>query len=713
MSRKSLILCLAALAAMILGTGIAVAFLYSGTGDRSDRSRSRLSDDGRYELLYAVPSDAVLVGCFSRASSACAGPLAGFSFPSALSAAFEDGSLASFEKSDLTVSMHYSGKLLPLYVFDASRATEEGIAAMETLASEKGMSFGKTEDAVLVSESESLVRSALRHVDKRVSVVDAPGFVDAASASGGDDVLIMSHVHAQKLMGAMVSDKLVRKARFFEKFADWCVFDVKWDGDVLLDGRVLYDGDANEFLTVLASGTPAVSSVSEVLPSYTLSALALPLKKPEMYVEAYKAHVDSRQELQGLQAKQAAAEKRTGMAPEKFFENIGISEIAQASFKVAGNVEKVNLMKVRKSDVISSGEYPYSGYAALVFGNMFILQDESRCNVIGDWVVTGSAAAIAEFTEEKALNYTLKEYLADAGSTDLLAEKPALAVSYLSLTEDASYLSSAVRKDFYSKICGLYDGCDICPVVMTLGKDKEGATVQIRTSRLDVQKTKAPVTERDTDVTVPEGPFKVKNSHTGKMNTFYQNASKAICLRDENGKDLWGVPLGKDICGTAHNVDYYANGKLQIIFGAGSEIYVIDRLSRFVSGFPVNLGKEILIGPDVYDFSGARKYNIIVLHKDNTIEMYNLKGQKPSAWKGITSAETIKSLPERITLGGNDFWVVRTSIQTLIYPFYGGASLTVFEGDKKIRPDSEVKAVDGTSVKVLCYDGKTRTVKLK
>lgn len=713
MSRKSLILCLAALAAMVLGTGIAVAFLYSGSGDASDRNKSRLSDDGRYGLLYAVPSDAVLVGCFSRASSACSGPLSGFSFPSALYAAFEDGSLASFEKSDLTVSMHYSGKLLPLYVLDASRATEEGIASLESLADEKGMYSGKTEDAVLVSESESLIRSALRHVEKRVSVVDAPGFAEAASAAGGDDVMIMSNIHAQKLMGAMVTDRLVRKARFFEKFADWCVFDVQWDGDVLLDGRVLYDGDANEFITVLASGIPAVSSVSEVLPSYTLSAVALPLKKPELYVEAYKAHIDSRQELQGLQARQGAARKKTGMDPEMFFENIGISEIAQASFKVSGNVEKVNLMKVRKPDVISAGAYPYPGYAALVFGNLFTLQDESCCNVIGDWVVTGSPAAIAEFTEEKALNYTLKEYLADAGSADLLAEKPALAVSYISLTEDASYISSAVRKDFADKIAGLYDGCDICPVVMTIGKDKEGASARIRTCRLDVLKTKAPVTERDTDVIVPDGPFKVKNSHTGKMNTFYQNASKAICLRDENGKDLWGVPLGKDICGTAHNVDYYANGKLQIIFGAGSEVYVIDRLSRFVSGFPVNLGKDILIGPDVYDFSGAKKYNIMVLHKDNTIEMYNLKGQKPAAWKGITSAETIKALPERITLGGNDFWVVRTSIQTLIYPFYGGSALTAFEGDKKIRPDSDVKPVDGTSVEVLCYDGKTRTVKLK
>ena len=127
----------------------------------------------------------------------------------------------------------------------------------------------------------------------------------------------------------------------------------------------------------------------------------------------------------------------------------------------------------------------------------------------------------------------------------------------------------------------------------------------------------------------------------------------------------------------------------------------------------MELGKEILIGPDVYDFNGTRKYNVMVLHKDNTVEMYNLKGQKPSSWKGIHPAETVKALPEMLAVGGSSFWVVRTSIQTLIYPFYGGEALTRFTGDQMIRPDSEVKAVDGMTVQFQCYDGKTRTVKLK
>ena len=93
--------------------------------------------------------------------------------------------------------------------------------------------------------------------------------------------------------------------------------------------------------------------------------------------------------------------------------------------------------------------------------------------------------------------------------------------------------------------------------------------------------------------------------------------------------------------------------------------------------------------------------------------MYNLKGQKPASWSGIRPSEIIRGLPERIIVGGNTFWVVRTSVQTLIYPFGGGQPLTAFQGDQMVLPDSEVKVVDGSAVELQCYDGRSRTVKLK
>ncbi len=728
MSRKSIILCLSLLIVLLLGLGVAIAILYSGTGG-SDRGGREYSFDGSRQCLSAVPSDAVLVSSFANAGSASEDILSVFSFPSQLSQKIEDGSLASLKRCSMAVSLHYAGKLHALYVLDLDRATDATASGLEAFLGEAGLHFTKMGGLIAISSSEPLVKASARHYEKNVSIADAPGFENALASVGGEDVVLVSNVYAGKLLPAIMASGASRMSSFVERTADWMAFDVtsRSDVPVSLIGTMLYEGEPDEFLTVLENCRPGVSEVAEVLPSYVSSVVTLPIKGVEEYISAYQSFIDSRQALQGFRSRQKTLGTSAGIMPEDFVRLLDIRELASAALIVDSKLEHINLIRVGSKDAAlifkgnevkslkeASGIYTwaYPAFIASVFGKRFELPDESCFTYIGGWVITGSKAAINEYVENGALDYTLQEYMADAGKSSLLSAKSAVAAAYYSLTGDVKKLSADLKPDMLKAVSSLAGDCDYAPVIFTLTKEKEQMKASVEIHTLSMQKTKAPSHERDTVVLVPTGPFEVKNSHTGKMNTFYQNAQKAICLKDETGKDLWGVPFGKPLCGTAHNVDYFANGKLQIIFGAGSSIYVIDRLGRYVTGFPLDLRKEITLGPDVYDFSGARKYNIMVLHKDNTIQMYNLKGKQPEAWKGITAEETIKALPELLKVGGKDFWVVRTSIQTLIFPFYGGEPLTVFEGNSKIKPDSEVKVVDDTSVQVFSYDGRSRDIRL-
>ena len=708
MSRSSLILCLSVLAVLVVGTGVAVGLLYSGVDSGKSEKSSKVVSQDRYKLLAAVPSDAVLVACFSN-----------------------KGML----DSRMAVSMHYSGKLLPLYVYDAGKPSEtpsEQASALIDSLSGKGMTarYAVAERSMVVaSESEALVQSSLRHIDKSMSVMDAPGFADASGMVTSGDVLIVSNVHASYLLPAVFTKKYSSYSGFMSRLSDWTAFDISEGGKSFsLDGTVVYDGDADEFMTVLQKAQPAVSSLSSMIPSYTVFAATLPLGSLDGYVEGYKSFLDSRQLLQKNNAVQKSLAGKAGVSPYDLMASIGIKEVASVSFMAGGKLETVNLIKTdreipevlfkgmegfsKKSYVPAVHSWPYAGFAAAVFGNLFSLADESCFTWMNGWVIAGSMNAVQEYVDGKALEYTLGQYMSDASQSDLLAGRKSSFVAYFSFSEDYKMLDNAFKTAFLEFAAPLYKDSEYSPAVVSVAPGKSAPSVSAKVLKLQLQKTKAPVFERDTTVVVPKGPFQVKNSGSGKMNNFYQNSHLSLCL-SENGKDLWGVPFKEPICGTAQNVDYYANGKLQIVFGAGSKIYMIDRLGRYVSGFPVDLGKDILIGPDVYDFNGTHKYNVMVLHKDNTLEMYNLKGQKPSSWKGIHAPETVKALPEKITVGGNSYWVVRTSIQTLIYPFYGGEALTTFKGDQMIRPDSNVKVVDGTAVEVTCYDGKVRTVKLK
>lgn len=734
MDRKTIILCLAVLAVLVLGTGVAVAFLYSGSEKETEIAGSKVADEDRYLLLSAVPSDAVAAACFSNAENA----------PQAV---FEDlGISGDLLNSRVAVSLHYSGTLVPLYLLDAGKAaaspSDETASFVGQLRSKgyvaeyvdcssvaDGSSRIARHSLVVASTSEPLVRSSLRHIGRSVSIMSSHGFAQASAAVSGENVLFMSNSYAGKLMPAVFTRNYSSYSGFVSRLADWTVLEIKAGKEGIgFAGTAVSDGDASEFVNVLKASVPAHSSVAEVLPSYTQFAASLPVGDLDSYVEAYEAYLDTRQSLQKHNVQLKELGNRMGVSPYQFMQMIDVEEVAVASFAAGSGQEKVVLMKAgsddleivfKGTDVKSLKQYepaihswPYASFASVMFGSLFALKDESCFTWKDGWIITGSMAAVKEYVEGRTLGYTLQEYLADASCEDLLSRQKSSFVSYFSFTADSRFLPSVFRDQFLNKWEGEYAGAEYVPAVLHAGTGKKGFVIEASISRHTLQRTKAPAFARDTTVVVPKGPFEVTNSGTGRKNRFYQNAHLSLCL-SEDGKDLWGVPFKEPLCGTAHNVDYFANGKLQILFGAGSSLYIIDRLGRYVKGFPVDLGKPILLGPDVYDFNGTRKYNVMVLHKDNTVEMYNLKGQKPSSWAGIRPVEKIKALPERIVVGGSSFWVVRTAIQTLIYPFYGGEPLSTFTGDQMIRPDSEVRAVDDTSVEASCYDGKTRVVRLK
>ena len=179
------------------------------------------------------------------------------------------------------------------------------------------------------------------------------------------------------------------------------------------------------------------------------------------------------------------------------------------------------------------------------------------------------------------------------------------------------------------------------------------------------------VPEPEATVAVPEGPFEVRNCGTGKINSISQREDFSLEMKDEKGAVLWTYALPGKICGRIAQIDYYANRKIQYLFICGSSLYLLDRLGHIVKGFPVQLSSEVLLGPDAYDFSGAGRYNIMVLNRDGSIDMYNLKGEKPASWKSIRPAEAAIGLPELLEKGNRSWWVVRSSEKSLVYGFYG------------------------------------------
>ena len=71
----------------------------------------------------------------------------------------------------------------------------------------------------------------------------------------------------------------------------------------------------------------------------------------------------------------------------------------------------------------------------------------------------------------------------------------------------------------------------------------------------------------------------------------------------------------------------------------------------------------------------------------------------------------MKNLPELLESKGKRYWVVRTSVRTLVYPFEGGEPLVKEDGARMLKPDARLTPTS-RGVSGECYDGKTRDFKL-
>ena len=721
MNRKTLTILIATAVVLIGGIVFAVVELYSGTerGPEPEVDSRFLENNS---LIKAVPSDAAIVLCFKNFGHACEllgdslavfGELASNKFDRI--AAARSGEL---RRVPAIMSVHYSKDIPPLLIIEAKKAIADSTAELKNLlamADSSGLLTRINGDLVLISSSETIINSSVRHLEEGHSILETKGFKEIASSGieTGDDVIFFSNAYADNILGAFLSRRHRKANAFVKDISEWTAFRITGHSETGagMRGTLLYSNDPYYYLNVLSHAGSSSVEIADAVPGNVDFIVDIPIGNITAYIKAYRNHLDSRSRLDKYESILQSQKKEYGKNAEEWAQSLDIKEIAAVNLHLGGKLRKILLLRpgARMSEETASAAN-HAGFARTIFGEVFTGEDESTGRLVGKWIVIGSEDCVAGYSETDFLKETLSVRLKSEG-LDRIPQKNCAAWMYHSLSEDPNQLDANFTPMMAKGIRNILKGAAYVPVVLSVVSDGGNMALEFNLDRIEVSKgTVALSAARDTTVNVPQGPFKVLNCATGKINTLYQNSHLSICLRDENGKDVWGVPFKSKIRGYVQEVDYYNNGKIQYLFAAGSQMFLIDRLGRFVSGFPSETGKKIAAGPAVYDFTGAKGYTAMLLHTDNTVGYYDLHGKQVPSWKGITADETIKSLPELLEGNGVRYWVVRTSAQAMVFPFTGGEPLVKGEGNRMIRPDSKIEITD-KGFSAVCYDGKERTFK--
>ena len=699
-----------------------------GRSPEPSQTEPRSSSVSHSEVLKAVPSDAAAVLCFQNARSGLeliTDKTAAFSTLISGSQLFrrfisELKDSALLKSQHMAVSVHYTGSLEPLMIIDCGKSQSDTTSTqgdLLSLAESANLSASLVRHGsvtyMIISASETIVNSSKRHLSGDVSILDDGSFASLARQMDSKDVVFFSHNYADKLMGAYFGRPLRQHSSFVRKAADWTAFDINdiTSRHIQMQGRSLCSDSRSQFMHVLRDNPSGECRFAEGVPEQTWYALALGPASLESWLSSYESYLDASSMLGKHESACASLKSRTGMSLQKWASEFKLCEAVMAGWTdVENNDHEAVILRSSKPRKVSSDTQPFDDGDAVsaLYGSVFQIPSDAVSAAVGDWTAIGDEESVADWVSHMKGGEVLQNFL-DQISVSAPGKGSAMA-GYFSMDRSASRLDELFRPVLASDFAATLDGVAYEPVVFSYGKD--GFTWDSYRLESSDRSAAASVARaaHNTGIEIPAGPFRVTNSATGRTNLFYQNQQLSLCLKEESGKGLWGVPFKTPICGYASNVDYYANGKLQILFAAGSSLYIIDRTGRFVSGFPVDLGKDILLGPALSGEPGA--YKVMVIHTDNTVGVYGLDGQPDPAWLGLSVDGTITSMPALVTNGDMSCLVVRTTAGTQIFGPQGGEPLYTKTGSKAISRDSAVEISEGGTVTFTCNDGKKRKIQL-
>ena len=730
MNKRSIIVY--SVVAVLLLAGIGYFFCTLFFGDSGESVRTDRLTDG----VEAIPSDAIFLfesGSFSEIENmtdegSALGRLIGC-IPSVSS------------EWEAALSMHYSSKnaVSPLLVLSIPEKTDPSLFLEELLGECREViekryeqltvyksavpdaSFAVWGHFLIASPSMVIVESSLRHLENGSSIKDNPMYTDISGVTSERGVLHVNFSNLGKLFSGAADRKYVSFASFFQSIADWGCFGLdNGDSPVTFDGRVVSGRPGERYADVLLTQRGSRPDVYSIVPHNASYVLTLPMSSVDDYARAFQKWLSAAGRKKDYDYVNTVASKQDSLdiSTGEFVRSLDIKELSVFSYVSGGSEHKILAFRTDNRKALRNYKdtvctYLFKGYIPAYMGEVFRPSAEDAYCVLGDWVLVGEQEEIQTLRQEwkRGAFFSLQEYLEQTPAAEELRE-----ITCMSLMVNVSRYSDSLETYFkkqYRNVVGNSFGNKNFELAV-LNTCRVGDRLAVRTSLYSEDLESLPVpgnqaqanaVVEDVPVTVPQGPFPVKNFIDGSTNYLEQLDNNNLRLLGRSRNPVWTVKFDRPLCGTVRQIDYLKNDKLQMLFGAGNKVYLLDRLGRMVRDFPVTLDKEILLGPDVYDFKGSKDYTMMILHTDNTVAQYDLSGKRPGGWNDISLSERIMSLPECLEVGGKTYWVVRTSYQTLIYDAHGTLCAD-FTKKRKLKKDTSVEPVSSHEVKVALIDGK-------
>jgi len=218
-------------------------------------------------------------------------------------------------------------------------------------------------------------------------------------------------------------------------------------------------------------------------------------------------------------------------------------------------------------------------------------------------------------------------------------------------------------------------------------------------------------------------PFFFINHNTGAKEIFIQDYKNNAYLINSAGRVLWKVLLGERILSNVYMIDYYGNGKFQLLFSGRNNLHLLDRNGNYVERYPVRL-RSPASGPlSLFDYDDNHDYRLIIPGDDKLIYAYDKSGNVIKGWKPFRTNGSVKSEIKYFRVSGKDYLVASDETSVYFLDRTGGVRLKLKDpvtrakgSELRITAGSDPALVfsspDGT-LQLVSFIGTVRKIVLK
>jgi hypothetical protein len=197
------------------------------------------------------------------------------------------------------------------------------------------------------------------------------------------------------------------------------------------------------------------------------------------------------------------------------------------------------------------------------------------------------------------------------------------------------------------------------------------------------------------DADLASRPFLFLNHNTGATEIFVQDQKNNIYLISASGKVLWKAAIRESISGDVFMIDYYKNGKYQLLFPGRDYLHLIDRNGNYVDKFPVKMRSPATNSLSVFDYENNKDYRLFIAGEDRKIYAYDRSGSPVRGWNPFVTRGKVTEPVKFFRVKGKDY-LFAVDDQSVY--------LLDRTGNIRVNPQEPVKKAPGSSVRLADDD---------